>query len=347
MRVLMAGPDRSVKGGISSVVNQYYAAGLDELCDLRYVPTVKSDNNVGKGLDFAKALLEFRRELPKADVIHLHASIRGSFKRKRRLARMAKDCGKPLVIHNHSGEFADYFEKGDDAYRAGMREFYGSADTVVVLSEEWREFFTRNVCDGEKIVVMHNAVKVPPLRVSECCTHQGVLFLGRLGARKSPDVLLRAAKNVLIGHPNVRFYFGGDGDVEKYSALAEELGIAGSCEFCGWVTGAKKAELLTSCGIYCLPSRHEGMPMSVLEAMSYGLATIATPVGGTPQIIKDGSNGLLVPVGDSGAVAARIDALLRDDELRTRMGAAGRETVLNDFNVDKNIGELMALYGRL
>lgn len=330
------------------MVNQYYVAGLDRRVALTYVPTVSSESSLGKVVDAVRGVATFSRALPECDVVHLHASVRGSFRRKRGFARRARGAGKRIVVTEHSGEFAKYFEGGTDVYRAQVREFFGWADRVLVLSEEWRGFFAENVCDPSKIVVMHNAVKMPvPLPAPVDCPPQSVLFLGRLAARKSPDVLLCAAKTVLESYPKTIFRFGGDGEPERYVALAEELGIASSCEFLGWVSGEEKERLLRQGSVFCLPSRAEGMPMSVLEAMSYGVATVATPVGGTPQIIRDGENGFLMPVGDSERLAEIICELLGDDGLCRRIGEAGRVTVEERFNIDKNIDELVVIYEQL
>ncbi len=84
----------------------------------------------------------------------------------------------------------------------------------MVLSEEWLDYFAENVCDLEKINVVHNGVKVPDQPCSPC-SRQDVLFLGRLDARKSPDVLLRASREILSRFPDTKIVFGGDGEVEE------------------------------------------------------------------------------------------------------------------------------------
>lgn len=299
-----------------------------------------------EALTFARALSCFRRELPSADVVHIHTSMRGSFDRKYRLAAMAHKAGKHIVLHEHDGEFAALFEDANDDYRSKVREFFGWADCVIVLSEEWLDYFAANVCDSTKILVMHNAVALPEAPINPCA-HQSVLFLGRLGARKSPDVLLRAAKTLRVRFPEARYVFGGDGDVEKYRALATALGVADVCNFVGWVTGEDKERLVRQTGIFCLPSRHEGMPMSLLEMMAYGLPCVMTPVGGIPQVIHDGENGFMSPVGDVDDLADRLAELLASPELRGSIGTAARRTIERDFNIDANILKLADLYREL
>lgn len=346
-KILMVGPDLSLHGGIVSVVQGYLDGGLPEACDgFEYLGTGVGSSKLGKSIAFARALARYERVMPSYDIVHLHISARGSYKRKSIMARMARKAGKYVILHDHDGEFEKAFEEGGDAYRRDVRKTFGIADRVVVLSEEWRDYFAENVCDSEKIVVVHNGVKVPAEPCSPC-SHQDILFLGRLDANKSPDVLLRASRQVLERFPGTKVVFGGDGEVEKNKALAEELGIANHCEFHGWVSGAEREGLFARAAVYCLPSKNEGLPMSVLEAMARGIPTVATPVGGVPQVIEDGVSGFLVDVDDVDALSDRLNILLDKPGLRENVGAASRNTVTRLFNVGGSIEQLLALYRAL
>lgn len=343
----MVGPDLSLHGGIVSVVQGYLDGGLPEACDaFEYLGTGVGSSKLGKSLAFTRALIRYAMIMPSYDIIHLHISARGSYKRKSIMARMAHKAGKYVILHDHDGEFKKAFEEGGDSYRRDVRKTFSIADRVVVLSEEWRDYFAENVCDSEKIVVVHNGVKVP----AEPCSpwsQQDILFLGRLDARKSPDVLLRASRQVLERFPGTKVVFGGDGEVEKNKALAEELGIANHCEFHGWVSGAEREGLFARAAVYCLPSKNEGLPMSVLEAMARGIPTVATPVGGVPRVIEDGVSGFLVDVDDVDALSDRLNILLDKPGLRENVGAASRNTVMRLFNVGGSIKQLLALYRAL
>lgn len=346
-KVLMVGPDLSLHGGIVSVVQGYLEGGLPEACDaFEYLGTGVGSSRFGKSLAFTRALARYAGVMPSYDIIHLHISARGSYKRKSIMARMAHRAGKYVILHDHDGEFKKAFEEGGDVYRCDVRETFGIADRVVVLSEEWRDYFAANVCDLGKIDVVHNGVKVP---VKPCspCSRQDVLFLGRLDARKSPDVLLRASRGVLDRFPKTKIVFGGDGEIEKNKALAEELGIAERCEFCGWVIGDKRAALFERAAVYCLPSKNEGLPMSVLEAMAHGIPTVATAVGGVPQVIEDGVSGLLIDVDDEVALSESLASLLAKPELREELGRNGRDQIVRKFGLDRTIAQVVDIYGAL
>lgn len=346
-KVLMIGPDLALHGGIVSVVKGYLDGGLPQVCEgFEYLGTGVGSSKLGKSVAFARALARYGRIMPEYDIVHLHISARGSYKRKSIMARMARKAEKRIILHDHDGEFAKTFEEGGDDYRRNVRETFGLADCVVVLSEEWRDYFAENVCDPNKITVVHNGVAVPAKPCSPC-SHQDVLFLGRLDANKSPDVLLRASREVLKRFPETKIVFGGDGEVEKNKALAKELGIENRCEFHGWVTGKEREALFGRAAVYCLPSKNEGLPMSVLEAMARGIPTVATAVGGVPRVIEDGVNGFLIDVDDVGALSDKLAVLLREPGLRKKIGAASRDSVARSFGVDRGIKQLLMLYWAL
>lgn len=346
-KILMVGPDLSLHGGIVSVVQGYLDCGLPERCDsFNYLGTGVGSSKIGKSLGFARALMRYVKALSSCDIVHLHISARGSFVRKSIMAHIAHKRGKSLILHDHDGEFKKSFEEGGRRYRRDVRETFSIADRVVVLSEEWRDYFAENICESEKIVVVHNGVEVP-VRPCSPSSHQDVLFLGRLDARKSPDVLLRASRRVLACFPDTKIVFGGDGEVEKNEALAAELGIADHCEFLGWVSAVRREELFQRTAVYCLPSKNEGLPMSVLEAMAHGIPTIATAVGGVPQVIEDGVNGFLIDVDDEEALAERLSALLSTPNMRAEMGLDARRRIEQNFGIEKSIIELGHVYASL
>lgn len=343
--VLMVGPDIQAQGGMATVENNILQAVRDRGDKADFVPTYVEGGKVRKLAVAARAYLIYLDLLRKCDLVHVHMASRGSYARKKVFMEAAFKRHVPVVLHLHGSEFALWFESEcSESKRDDIRNTLGCCAKVVVLSEEWRQFFLANeICEPEKLAVIHNAVYVPDENTTEYDTN-GVLFLGRLGERKSPETLLRAARVVLEGHPEAHFEFGGDGDVEGYENLARELGVGESCRFVGWVTGEQKESLFLKNSIYCLPSKNEGMPMSVLEAMAHGLTTVATPVGGVPQVIEDGVDGVIVPVGDDVRLAEALTSLMDDRELKERLGRAGRARIEERFSMGSYLDKVLRIY---
>ena len=343
-RVLMIGPGRDVMGGISTVINNYYSCGLDKDVDLYYLPTMEDGNKVKKLAVAAKAYAAFGGLLKRYDIVHVHMAAQASFDRKAMFVERAKKAGKKIIIHQHAADFDKYFfEQVDDAKRTRIKEIFGMADKVIVLSEEWAEFFGKNVCDSRKIEVLYNGVVMPEYEKKDYSDHN-VLMLGRLGERKGTYDLLKAIPIVLRSIPDAIFYLGGDGDVEQCKKIVEENGLGEHVVFLGWVRDGVKEEQFKNCSTFILPSYHEGMPMAVLEAMSYGLATISTNAGGIPQIIEQGVSGIRVEAGDVEAIAETLIDVLKDEDKRKALGVFGRERIKEKFDFKGNVERLEEMY---
>lgn len=168
---------------------------------------------------------------------------------------------------------------------------------------------------------------------------------GRITGQKGLEFLIQAA--VLLGpaFPDLRVVLVGDG--EERSTLekqARSVGVEDRVHFLG--VRMDIPDLLGAFDIYALPSRWEGLPMAVLEAMAAGLPVVASGVGGLPTAIRDGQEGLLVPPEDPAALAAALERLLADPELRRRMGSAAKQRYEADFTLQVMTRRYEALYLR-
>lgn len=342
--VLMVGPSLTSRGGMATVEKQLVDCLPREGINVDFLSTYEDASKLRKAFVAIKAYFAFCRNVDRYDIVHVHMASRASYERKAIFIRHASKRGKKVIIHHHGAEFGAWYDAElNDAKRTEIRDVFAKADGVIVLSEEWLDWFTARGFRVNSFIVMHNVVSMPKTFCSPGL-HQDILFLGRLDERKSPDVLMRAAMKMLEEHPESRLIFGGDGFVERYKSLARELGIEQQCEFLGWITGEEKERLFHRAGIYCLPSKNEGMPMSVLEAMAHGIPTVATPVGGVPQIIENGNNGFIVQVDDESALSSVLCKLADSSELRSMIGDAGRKTVECNFNIKRNIVDLVGMY---
>ncbi len=137
----------------------------------------------------------------------------------------------------------------------------------------------------------------------------------------------------------------GVGPVEPDARrLATELGVAGRVEFVGRRSPAEVRELLRGVDLLALPSRIEGFPYTILEAMAAGVPVVATRVYGIPEAVDDGVTGTLVGVGDVGALSAAFSTLIGDRALRSRMGNAARRRFEQRFTLERHVHEMEAMY---
>lgn len=160
-----------------------------------------------------------------------------------------------------------------------------------------------------------------------------VLFVGTLGPHKGPDILLNAMAEVLEIIPNVKLIFVGDGIMRReLEMLSEKLNIENDVKFIGYVGEiSKKIMYYKSADIFVLPTTggHEIFGNVNLEAMACSIPIIASKIGGVPDVVKNGENGLLVPPGDSESLSDAIVYLLENEDVREKMGRNGRKMVKN------------------
>jgi glycosyltransferase involved in cell wall biosynthesis len=166
--------------------------------------------------------------------------------------------------------------------------------------------------------------------------------VGRLDGQKGYDVLLHA----LAALPDAALVLVGDGpERSRLEALTAELGLGERVRFTGWQ--AEPRRHLTTVDVFGLPSRFEGFPLAVVEAMLAELPVVATTVGSVPEAVRDGETGLLVPPDDPAALAAALRRLLSDPALRLRLGRQGRALALEHFTAAAMARSFERLYAEI
>jgi len=175
---------------------------------------------------------------------------------------------------------------------------------------------------------------------------EGYAFVpGRvLRLREGGDVLLEALATALPREPRLRLTLAGPGELPP--AGEEQAAASAAVEWAGWLGPAERDELLRSATVFVMPSRSEGLPMALLEAMAYGTAVVATEVGGIPEVVEDGVEGLLVAPEDPAALSGALRELAADPVLRERLGAAARVRA-EALDAVEVAGRLSALYESL
>ncbi len=319
-QVLMVGVyyKNNAPGGMASVV-QYYEPYFD---GLNYIASWKSQKKLamagrwGAGLLKAFGRLLFDRRIK---VVHIHFAADGSFWRKSQFMKLAKMMGKRVVMHCHASRFKDFY--AESRRKDEIRRNLAMADRLIVLSQSWKEWFEGIGIDGGRIEVLHNITAYPVKgeRVDDGKMH--FLFLGELGPRKGVFELLQAVadrKSELEGRMELRI--GGNNNEKKLLDFIAANGLESFVKFEGWVAGEKKRALLNWADVYVLPSHNEGLPIGILEAMSYGCAVISTPVGGIPEVVHPGVNGWLVEPGNLDEIGGALRAAVADAQGVAAMG---------------------------
>jgi glycosyltransferase involved in cell wall biosynthesis len=327
--VVMVGPGLDVRGGVSGVERLLLNA-LPEDVHATHIATMVEGTKWAKSVRFVKSLGQLAWELRKhPDVVHIHFASGASNIRKIIMARLAVAFGANVIMHAHGGYYRKHWEQMSPGARAVTLGTLLRAKRLVVLGEGWREFFESIGIPKHRIVVLPNPVVLPdavPER-DETGTVKFVYF-GLITPRKGVFELLEAiAKLSPECRSRVHFTLAGNGEVAQLRERAASLGVQDVIEIRGWVEPAERDRLLAAANAFVLPSHTEGLPMSLLEAMAWGVPPICTPVGSIPEYVIDGANGILVSPGDVSQLAAAIEKLVAQDEQRRYMGRLARATV--------------------
>ena len=338
-KVLIVATSRITRGGITSVINAHEKGEQWEQYHCRWIETHVDKGAFMKIWMLLTGLLKYLFFLPSADIVHFHISESTSAKRKCLFMPFALLLKKKIIVHFHA--FSP--ETTIDSRYGGLYEYlFTHADVVIVLSNYWKSVVNEAFHLGDKVRVIYNPCPVTALPV-QYKKAKSVLYAGTLNQRKGYADLIKAFAKVSSFHPDWNVVFAGNGELDRAKELATGLGIEKQVVLLGWVNGEAKDKAYKQASVFCLPSYAEGFPMAVLDAWAYGLPVITTPVGGIPDIAKDGTNLLLFSPGDIEELAERLDRMMSDQDLRVRLSNESEWLAANTFNlniINRQIGDL-------
>ena len=293
----------------------------------------------------------FRKERPA--IVATHMAKAGT------VGRLAAAlAGVPVVVHTFHGHVLDgYFGRMSTSFFVTVERLLSHLTTqFIAISPEVAADLDRLRIGRGKTAIVRLGLDLEYLTKPE----GGVLrhdlgipadapligIVGRLVPIKALDLFLDAAALIVKDNPSVHFAIVGDG--ELWDQLHDDVaarGLAHHVHFSGW--RADLAAVYGDLDIVVCCSRNEGTPVSLIEACAAGRAVIGTRVGGVPDIIASGVNGILVPGSDAGALAAAMAELIADPERRASMGLAGRQMVMERHGSARMVAELKTIYRSL
>ena len=282
----------------------------------------------------------------KIRIVHIHTAAGGSFDKHAYYAWLARLMGRKVVMHSHASRFKVWYEGLPERHQRRVRKVLARLDRLIVLSASWRDFFVSIGVSPEKVRILNN-ITDPADREKVARTPGGpvrLLFLGEIGPRKGVFDLLKAMALLEGTAPGKAWLeIGGNKNEEALKEAIRAQYLEDCVHFNGFVSGELKKELLSRTDVFVLPSYNEGLPISILEAMSYGCAIISTPVGGIPEVVKD--NGVLVQPGDIEGIAAAI-ARCGDEDACRKMGLSSLKMV-EAFHPEAVMASLKQIYESL
>ena len=279
-----------------------------------------------------------------AKILHTHASM---------TARMAARRARVPYIFNtkHCMEGAP----GGLAKKIFRREINAVfSDKIIAVSKAVRRSMIAGGTKPQEIAVVYNGIERIPIPSAEekaallssfggKAGEKAVGMVARLEEVKDHETFLLGAKKLLDKRQDVRFYIVGDGSLRKQlEQKAAALGIREHVTFTGFLQDVEKIE--AALDIAVITSRAEALCLSILESMIAGIPAVGTDSGGVAEVIRHGENGFLIPVGDSDALAERLDELLADDAKRSAFGAQAKRDAEATFLAEQMTRKIEKLY---
>jgi glycosyltransferase involved in cell wall biosynthesis len=293
---------------------------------------------------FAEAMI-VRRRCRELGITHLHAQFADTATDSALLAtRFEPEWTWSLAVHGPD-EFAE-------AAHNRIAEKLARAEFVVAASDGARDRALKlmDPAQAGKVHVVRLGVDAVRFSSGAKGVHETqkapvgvrVLCLGRLIERKAQGVLVTAVARLAERGVPVDLTIAGDGPTRpSLERLAADLGVADRITFTGVVGQEEAIELYRAADVFALPSLAEGLPVVLMEAMACGVATVSTRIDAVPELIDDGATGLLVDPGDAHGLAAALERLAADPDLRARLGQAAREQVLAEFELGRQADRLL------
>lgn len=346
IKVLMIGPARNVKGGMTSVVDNYYKAGLNKKVNIKYIETINDKSKIEKLLKEVLGYIEFLKNIKKFDIVHVHMASGRSTYRKCHYINIAKKNNKKVVLHVHGGGFKEFFEKEcSNKQKKFIMNTFNKCDKIIVLSHKWKEYFSQYI-SSDKIKIVYNGVKIPQ-DYEKKLNAKKIIFLGRISRDKGIYDLLKAMSYLVGKYNDIELTIGGIGEEKKLYSLIEKYNLKNNVKILGWLNEEKKCEELKKSSLFILPSYFEAMPISILEAMSYKNVIISTNVGGIPEIIDNGREGILIEPGNIKQLYATIERFINNEYDLKKFSEEAMKKVKKYFDINESISEIYKIYDLL
>lgn len=338
-RVLFVATSRQTMGGITSVLKRYEKMEIWGKYRCAWLET-----QINKGLALKlwymiKAYFTMLFIVPRYDIIHFHTVPGNSLIVQMPVFLYSKLWGKKTIVHLHVGN--QLYEYKDNKV---MNFVLKKATKVVTLA---------NVINGylKELYGIDGAVIYNPINKQNernfANTEKFIFFAAYLIKDKGYDTLLEAYSKVAAKHPDWKLVIAGTGELEEAQKICNKNGIADKVTIHSWLNRDQMNKMYEKAGIFCIASVKEGFPMSFLEAASYGVPVVSTPVGGLVDVLEDGTNAMVFDFNDSKLLSEKLDILMGDENLRKEISSNLQKLVDTTFSEEAVSQQLDKLYSSL
>lgn len=339
-KVLLIGDSRKMKGGISTVIKTLEKSPLWKKYNCYWLETqINSNNILVKILYLLKGFAKGLFIIPQYRIIHFHTATGASMKTLLPFFLYTLLFRKKIIIQLHVG---NQIKKHVNDY---LFKFWTSrADLVLFLGKTWQNEISQNINCNVKTDFLYNPIYP---KEKQLYYKKYFLFAAYFHPNKGYDILLEAFSKVIKKHPEWKLIMCGTGDTEGVYKSINKFRLNDNVILPGWVKGEDKEVLFKEAFAYCMTSYQEGLPMSVLESLSYGVPVISTPVGCLPEFLSDNESVLFFNFGNVDKLEKCMLKLIEEKEIRELISQNAYKIINSKFTIDVINSKLDTIYNNI
>lgn len=339
-KVIFVGDSRKMKGGISTVMKTLEKSKLWKDYKCYWLETqINGKNKFVKFLYLIRGFSQGLFIIPRYQIVHFQTTPGISMVILLPIFIYALLCRKKIIVQLHMGnQIKKYVNNWS------FKFWTSHSNLIIFLGKIWRDEITPYLSKEVKTDFLYN----PIITQEKGEIHKKYfLFAAFFDINKGYDILLKAFNNIIKDYPEWKLIMCGSGDTSGVINCINKYQLRDKVILPGWVEGKDKAQYFKEAYAYCMTSYQEGLPMTVLESISYGVPVISTPVGCLPEILKDNETCLFFNFGDSYGLEEKMRQLITNYELRNKLGNNSYELVKKHFSIEAIAFKLNKIYNSL
>lgn len=362
-RVMVVGSAEQSAGGVSSVIRLMKRMPMWEKYSCYWLGTQIQRSYAWKLWYAVKGNIIAFLIMWRYDIVHMHTTPdKLGLLIQLPILMWAKCLRKKVILQLHVGN--QLKTKKNPLFVFCLKK----ADRIVLLAKKWEALFSTYYPEVDvKTKVVYNPVEdvniligehefpkidheFSPKKSFDAFMNQKekrIMMAAWFNDNKAPDLLLKAWKEIKDDYPDWTVDMLGNGEVDRFRKMAEDMDLSDTVSFTGYVTGEEREEYFRKASIYCMSSYEEGFPMVVLESWMYGINVVTTPVGGLPDVIEEGRNCLTFGFGDWKGLAIQLRRLIEDEDKRKEMAEYSRAFAIRHFSMEKIDRDIDSLYSSM
>lgn len=338
-RVLIVGDSRRMKGGVSTVISSWECSYIWEKYNCYWLQCQINSSFVLKLLYLIRGLFIGLFIVPFYSIIHFHTTPGNSMIVQMPIYLYSLLWRKKIIIHLHVGNQLEQF--------INNRVFIfvlKHADLVLTLGNKWKLLLEEKLPIKLNVDYLYNPA--PGINKQNKYSKY-FLFAAYLNINKGYDTLIKAFSLIKEKYYDWKLVICGTGDVKEVKKLIRKYGVESQVELPGWIVGEDKERFFKNAFAYCMTSKQEGLPMSVLESMSYGVPVISTPVGCLPDFLIEKENVLFFDYGNEKELSKKMELLIDNICLRKQLVNNALCLIKEQFSIEQISHKLDSIYQTL